>query len=234
MLRQAAFWLLLPLSAAQGLWVKHRARRLPGATGERRGASGHGEILHLLAIGDSIIDGVGTESMEQALPVLFAQALAEEMQKQIRWHVAGESGLDVSGLLQQLDVLEAEAADFILISIGVNDVTGLSSKNHWRRSVSQLMERLHRRWPDARIVLAGLPPMSKFPLPPQPLRFTLGIRAAALDSIAADLSTAWPRVSHVPTLIDPRIHTFCEDGFHPSVDSCQNWAEQLARIATQP
>jgi lysophospholipase L1-like esterase len=190
-------------------------------------------VLHLLAIGDSIIDGVGTASMEHALPVLFAQELAEELQKQINWRVKGESGLDIAGLLQWLDELDEEATDFILISIGVNDVTGVSSTNHWRRSVNQLLDRLQRQWPEARIIFAGLPPMAQFPLPPQPLRFSLGTRASRLDSIAEMLCANRPAVTHAPTVIDPRVHSFCEDGFHPSADSCRNWAGKLARTAAQ-
>jgi lysophospholipase L1-like esterase len=227
------FWLLLPITAAQGLWLRRRALRLPGAKGERRGACGRGEVLQLLAVGDSIIDGVGTESMQQALPVRFARALSQEMQRQISWRVEGESGLNISGLLQRLDELDEETTDIILISIGVNDVTGLSSTNHWRRSVGQLLDRLQSGWPDAQILFTGLPPMSQFPLPPQPLRFSLGRRATRLDSIAAQLCAERPAVTHVPTLIDPRFHSFCEDGFHPSADSCRNWAEQLARVAAQ-
>ena len=197
------------------------------------GIFGRGEVLHLLAIGDSIIDGVGTASMEHALPVLFAQELAEELQKQINWRVKGESGLDIAGLLQRLDELDEEATDFILISIGVNDVTGVSSTNHWRRSVNQLLDRLQRQWPKARIIFAGLPPMAQFPLPPQPLRFSLGTRASRLDSIAEMLCENRPAVTHAPTVIDPRVHSFCEDGFHPSADSCRNWAGKLARTAAQ-
>ena len=78
MLARLAFWLMLPVTAAQGLWLRRRATRLPGATGDRRGVSGYGEDFHLLAIGDSIIDGVGTGVIEKSLPVQFATALAEQ------------------------------------------------------------------------------------------------------------------------------------------------------------
>jgi lysophospholipase L1-like esterase len=185
--------------------------------------------MHLLAIGDSIIDGAGAKIMEETLPVQFARALSGAKQRQVNWRVEGQSGLDITGLLQRLDSLEAGAADVVLISIGVNDVTGLSSTRHWRRSVACLLDRLQCEWPDARIIFAGLPPMSQFPLPPQPLRATLGWRAAKLDSIAAELCARGPNVIHVPTKIDPQLHTFCEDGFHPSTESYQTWAKELVR-----
>lgn len=234
MLRRILFWLLLPLTAVQGLWLRNRALRLPGARGERRGTCGRGQEMRLLAIGDSIMDGVGTETMDRSLPVLFAQALSRELQMRIEWRVHGESGLDIAGLLQWLDALEDEATDFILISIGVNDVTGLSSTRHWRRSICRLLDRLKSKWPESRVLLAGIPPMSQFPLPPQPLSFSLGARAARLNLIASELCVERPWVTHVPTTIDPRLHSFCEDGFHPSTESCRSWAEELARRTASP
>ena len=59
MLARLTFWLLLPVTALQGLWLRRRATRLPGAEGERSGATGEGEDFHLLALGDSIIDAAG-------------------------------------------------------------------------------------------------------------------------------------------------------------------------------
>ena len=73
--------------------------------------------------------------------------------------------------------------------------------------------------------------MARFPLPPQPLRFSLGLRAATLDRIAAGMLATWPNATHVPTRIDPRRHSFCADGFHPAAESCKLWAAELASLA---
>jgi len=210
------------------LWLKFRATRLPGAPGERIGRVGQGDRLHLLAIGDSIIDGVGTANMGNALPVLFAGALSKRLEKQVHWRAEGHSGLDIHGLLQRLDSLDDQPADVVLISIGVNDVTGLTSVRQWQTRVNALLDRLRSSWPSAQILFAGLPPMSKFPLLPQPLRYTLGWRAEALDSAAAAICSGRPNVHHIPTLIDPRVHTFSDDGYHPSSASCAAWARELA------
>ena len=222
------FWLVLPLTAVQGLWLKLRATRLPGAQGERRGSSGYGTRLRLLAIGDSIIDGVGVQAIEESLSVQFAGALAELMQQRVDWFVHGESGLDINGLMDRLENLgPVEEPDIVLISIGVNDVTGLSSTRHWRRSIGRLLNWLQSNWPGALTVFTGLPPMSRFPLPPQPLRFSLGMRAATFDNIAARIISQRPDAQHIPTLIDPLENDFCEDGFHPSSTSNQIWAKEL-------
>jgi lysophospholipase L1-like esterase len=232
-LSNAVFWLLLPATAVQGLWLRRRALRLPGATGPRQGAAGQGEDYHLLAIGDSIIEGVGTERMEASLPVQFATALAEHNGRRVHWRVEGASGHDVSDVMARLDGLQHLApVDLVLLSVGVNDVTGLSSARHWRRSLQSLLARIHDTWPGARILFAGLPPMASFPLPPQPLRFSLGLRADALDRIAREVVSRCPGALHVPTRIDPLHYGFCEDGFHPSADSCTLWARELAALQT--
>jgi lysophospholipase L1-like esterase len=232
MLNYLTVLLMLPLTAVEGVWLKYRATRLPGAPGERTGRAGQGDRLHLLAIGDSIIDGVGTDRMEHALPVLFAAALSERLEKQVHWRAEGQSGLDIHGLLQRIDSMDAAAADVILISIGVNDVTGLTGLRQWRSSVMALLDRLRSCWPEAQILFAGLPPMGQFPLPPQPLRYTLGWRAGLLDSAAAAICSGRPGVHHIPTVIDPRVHTFSDDGYHPSSESCVAWARELAGFVT--
>lgn len=228
--RRLAFWLLLPLSAVQGLWVRRTALRLPEARGARTGTIGQGEELHLLALGDSIIAGVGTGSVEKSMPVQFAQSLAATRNISVHWQVIGANGADISDLrysIRQFD--DQQQVDVILISVGVNDVTGLSSTRRWRMQVNQLVAELSEKWPQARVIFVGLPPMGKFPLPPQPLRFTLGQRASTLDSIAADIISRQELMLHVPTEINPGEQEFCEDGFHPSAESCAYWASVLAQ-----
>ena len=222
------FWALLPLTAVQGLWLRRKALRLPGAAGDRRGVTGKGPDYHLLAIGDSIIDGVGTESTTASLPGQFARALAERNGLRVHWRIEGTTGHAVRDVVGRLETLRGlPVVDLLLVSVGVNDVTGLSSTRHWRRGLARLLEVAERRWPDARVVLAGLPPMALFPLPPQPLRFSLGLRSTILDRVAAEVARGHPRARHVPTRIDPLRHDFCPDGFHPSPESCRLWAEEL-------
>lgn len=224
------FWLLLPISALQGLRLRARAVRLPEASGDKTGVYGRGEPLHLLAMGDSIIAGVGTGTVVRSMPVQFARVLAESRACSVHWRIEGSNGADISDLRERIRRFDGQhKADIVLISIGVNDVTGLSSTRHWQTQLEHLTRELRNKWPKAKVIFAGLPPMSKFPLPPQPLRFTLGLRAATLDAIAAKLIASQVNMLHVPTEIDPSQHDFCEDGFHPSAEACSFWAEGLAQ-----
>lgn len=225
---------MLPVSAVQGLWLRRTANRLPGAAGERQGLTGHGTCLRLLALGDSIIAGVGIDHIGNALPVQFAHCLAEQTGNAIAWRVEGESGLDIQAVLGRLRSLaEGTEPDLVLLSVGVNDVTGLSSEKLWAARLCEFFETFHRQWPKARALFTGLPPMGLFPLPPQPLRGTLGWRAATFDRIARDVIAGHAFALHVPTRIDPLTHDFCADGFHPSAESCNLWARELAIIESR-
>lgn len=228
------FWVLLPITAVQGLWLKRRATRLPGAAGARAGSTGVGPDYYLLALGDSIIDGVGTGRMEASLPVQFATALAAGNGRCVHWRVEGTSGHAVEDVTERLRGIQTDdPVDLVLLSVGVNDVTGLSSTRHWRRNLLALLGIIRSRWPRANILFAGLPPMADFPLPPQPLRFSLGLRARTLDRIAKEIVAGFPGATHVPTQIDPQRHEFCPDGFHPSASSCTVWARELATLQSR-
>ena len=224
------FWLCLPLSALQGLWIKRTAIRLPEARGPRTGTSGTGEAFNLLALGDSIIAGTGTETVEQSFPVHFAQAIADRQQYAVNWQREGTNGLGVSQLRQKLKSFIADQKiNMIIISIGVNDVTGLRSKGSWATQLGALADELRELWPEAKVVFLGLPPMGSFPLPPQPLRFSLGKRAATLDKISAEIISRRDNMLHVPSFADPAELEFCRDGFHPSANGCRIWAGKLAQ-----
>lgn len=228
------FWLLLPLTAVQGLRLRRVALRLPGAQGDRSGSAGRGAEYHLLAVGDSIIDGVGTGRIERSLPVQFASELAAAKERTVRWRVEGLSGRNIDDVIDCLQsVAHRPHPDLVLLSVGVNDVTGLRSTRAWRLRLTELIGIIHQRWPQARILFAGLPPMALFPLPPQPLRFSLGLRAATLDRIAQEIIGDHPNAVHVPTRVNPAEHDFCADGFHPSAESCTLWAKELAIVESR-
>jgi lysophospholipase L1-like esterase len=228
--RDLAFWSLLPVCAPQGFMLRRRAARLPPAAGPDTGTCGSGPGLHLLAAGDSIIAGVGAARREQTLAVQFAQALSATLGQGVAWRCEGASGANLGGLLQRLQLLDADTqADVILLSIGVNDVTGLATIGRWRAQLRQLMALIRRRWPAAWVVFAGLPPMEQFPLLPQPLRFSLGLRARTFDGIAAGLVGEQAAMLHVPTRVQRGPRGFCADGFHPCSESYAIWGRELAR-----
>jgi lysophospholipase L1-like esterase len=229
LLERIAFRIALPFVMPQGLWVKLRARRFAPATGSREGTAGDGERFRLLSIGDSIVAGVGVEQLENALPGQLAKALAARLGRRVEWVARGVSGFDAVEVRRDLvPALADEPFDCIFVSVGVNDVTGLRTAGRWRREIVALVGDLRRHSPDALIVVSGLPPLYGFPLLPEPLRAVFGLRARTFDFIAEDLVSTIPDVLFVPNRFDPRPEFFSPDGYHPSAESCSEWASRVA------
>lgn len=233
-LNRIAFWSFLPIAAWQGLALRKTALRLPPPSGDCHGICGQTpqnrfrKPLRLLALGDSIIAGIGADHQQQALPAQLARSLSRLSGQAVSWKAVGQSGANSSDLLDMLRALQEPAPDLVLVSIGVNDVTGLHSTRAWQSNLQHLLQRMGSRWPATLVVFAGLPPMGKFPLPPQPLRYCLGLRAAELDRMAAALIDRQAAMLHIPTSIDPAEHDFCADGFHPSGNAYVAWGAELA------
>lgn len=226
-----AFWGLLPVSALQGLALRRQALRLEPPPGPMSGQAGTGEPLRLVALGDSIIAGVGAGSRDETLAAQLARELSGLAGRSVAWHADGTSGLAIADLIASVASRHPDAgAGLVLISIGVNDVTSLTTTRRWRRQIDQLARLLRQRFPEALVVFAGLPPMQRFPLPPQPLRYCLGLRAHRLDTLLAASLSGHAGMMHVPTRIDPARHGFCADGFHPSSEAYASWASELAAL----
>ena len=227
--RSAVFWSLLPLVAVQGLRLRRRAPRLVAAAGESSGRVGSGRSLRLLAIGDSIIAGVGASTLDLALVGCTARALADSGDIAIEWEAHGRSGATAAEVLSELvPAIDPRPADAIVVWVGVNDVTALSTVRAWRSNLLALVAALQEHSPAAVIVVAGLPPLRLFPLIPEPLRRLLGLRADSLDAASRALLRGRVGVFHVNVAFDLREGSFCADGFHPSESSYAEFGQAMA------
>lgn len=83
------------------------------------------------------------------------------------------------------------------------------------------------------VLLAGLPPMHRFPGLPAPARLLLGSHARRLDRRLASLAGELPATYHLPAgdlpLDQPGL--FAADGFHPAPAAYQVWGRLLAAQA---
>lgn len=228
--RRALFWSALPLIAAQGLWLRRRALRFDPAPGAPHGVVGKGAQLRLLALGDSIIAGVGTGSLERALPGCFAAGLAAASGRQLHWQALGRSGAHAGDLHRELlPQLPAQAQfDLVLLSIGVNDVTGLRPRRRFLADLARTLQRLRAQAPACRVVIAAIPPLAAFPLLPQPLRALLGLRSQLLDQALQRWLATQADALHVAMPFLPEAQRFAADGFHPNEASCAEWGAYLA------
>ncbi len=228
-MRSILFWGLFPFVLPQALNVRKNAPRFASARGPKSGTVGAGKPLNLVAIGDSIISGVGASTLEKALVGQTAAALADELDVQINWTSWGSTGASTQKITQRLVPRLSDApADFIIVSAGVNDVTSLSTVSAWEKQLTALLSSLKKHSPSALIAVAGIPPLRGFPLLPQPLRALFGVRGETFDAAAKKLIEKEKQVVYVPLEFEPRPEFFSADGFHPSEPSYKEFGKLMA------
>lgn len=224
------YGVFLAVLMAQGPWVSRRTPRLPPAEGPGQGVHGEGPVLELLALGDSIIAGVGVAETEQALPSRFAAALARGQSRRVHWHAIGVNGQRSIALRAMLGGSweAATPPDLVLVSNGINDVTRPGRPGAVLARLQGVLESMERRFPSSMILQLGLPPLGRFPALPRPLRTVLGSRAAAIDEALGEWIRSRPQIIHLPFNEPANPEDFAEDGYHPNVDGIRRWAGHLA------
>ena len=234
----AARLALAPVLLVQGRRVRRVALKLPEADGPRAGVSrapgavGDAPALRLLILGDSSAAGVGAGLQDQALSGRLLAALHARGVPRIAWRLEARTGWAAADALAHVSRLPAEDADLVLCVLGVNDVTADQPVQRWLRTLGALDARLHAQAPSARVAWSGLPPMHRFPLLPQPLRWYLGERARRFDAALARWCGQAPHRLHL-AMVDiergsPGAGLMAEDGFHPGPAGCRLWADGLA------
>ena len=228
-MRNLIFWGLFPFALPQALWVRKTAPRFAAAEGPSRGSVGAGEPLRLLAVGDSIVAGVGARRIEDALVAQTAKALAELLSRRVEWSAHGRIGARSRTLLDEfIPALPPEPADVVLLSVGVNDVTSLTAQPVWERNLDRVLRGIGEHSGDAVVAVAGIPPLGGFPLLPQPLRFASGQRGRSFDHAARRVVADHANAIHVPVEFDTTPDRFSADGFHPSEQSYREFGAAFA------
>ena len=223
-------WLVItllcwPLLLWLGKRVRKLALRLPEAAGPRAGVSGDEQLppLRLLICGDSAAAGVGVTQQDDALSGQLVSLLST--QYQVQWQLEAQTGLDSNALATRLVKLNGQCFDLVVISVGVNDVTSLCSARRFRRQLASCLQRQNGQ---PRVLFSAIPPMQQFSALPAPLNYWLGLNATILNHSAKNLLKRWPNASYVATPNKVSAAMLAKDGFHPSAEGYQQWAQQLA------
>jgi lysophospholipase L1-like esterase len=227
MMRRAGY---LSLLATQGLWVSRRTPRLPPAPGPVEGVEGKGPDLSLLALGDSIVAGVGVRCSRDALPARLARELSQRGRLGVRWRAQGLNGARSDWVLEQLESSPAPfmAPDLVVISNGINDTTTTRPEAAVLERLLAVVDAAERRYPGALVCQLGLPPLGGFPALPQPLRQVLGRRASRIDQALGERLADRSSTLHLPFDQSPDARQFASDGYHPAEDGVAAWAGFLA------
>ncbi|EBA14315.1 GDSL-like lipase/acylhydrolase, putative [Roseobacter sp. SK209-2-6] len=217
---------LAPLLFWQGRRVRKQALILPEPQGARKGAVGSGPPLRLLIAGDSSAAGVGAGYQRDALSGYLTAELGRHCA--VEWQLIAQTGLRTGDLIPLIQELPRQDLDVVVLALGVNDVTGLSTAQRFARDQALLLSLLQERFDPNLILACGVPQMQRFPALPQPLAWVLGRQAARLDQALSKLAGQNPAVLHLPFHLPEDPDLAAEDGYHPSPRAYRLWAEALA------
>lgn len=230
---------LLPLLKRQGSRTRAATERLPVPEGDAYGRvlfdASDATPLHVLAIGESPVAGVGVSRQDDTITAQFANKLARDMQRAVNWRAYGVNGATVREAERVvLPQLQQSSADVVLIGFGVNDTTAFRRPSAWRADLLRLLDAVQSQRETRLICLCGVPPMGRFPALPQPLKFILGLKSSVLDQELAAIAATRLHTIHVPMSVD--LHEpglMASDGYHPSAAGCTVWANQLATACSK-
>ena len=224
---------LFPVMLSQAFALRRHALTLVPAAGPSAGRIGRGAPLHFLAIGDSIVAGVGARRVERSTVVHVARFMSGRLAREINWHAAGIIGAGARRVRRDaIARLPAQRFDAIMLSVGVNDVLKLERGGRFRRQLMKLIRDLRRHSPDAVIGYVGLPPLDEFPKLKRPLRWIVGRRVRRFDALARETVMRVPNALHIPVRAAPRPHLFAEDGLHPTEHGQRRLAKIIADALT--
>lgn len=203
----------------------------------------HAEVLWL---GDSTAAAVGTTNADGSVSSQVARQLsASDPSLSLQVRVIAHSGDRVRDVVRdQLPQVKAIAPDFVVISIGANDVIHLTSVGTFRSTYRSLIRGLvDAGVAKTNIVLVGVPDMGSPTRLKQPLRAITGWRSRRLDrevrSVAKGEGTRYVDLFHAtskPFRAHPEQY-LAADKYHPSNNGYALWATAISQVlgaAIQP
>ncbi|MGH9022127.1 MAG: SGNH/GDSL hydrolase family protein [Acidimicrobiia bacterium] len=197
---------------------------LPGRVGAE------GPAQRVVWLGDSTAAGVGAVSPEGALPRLVAGL----QRRPTELRVLARSGAQIRHVLdRQLPKVASLEPELILISVGANDVTHLTSPGDFAASYRLLVGQLPVT---ARIVVLGVPDLGAPPRLLQPLRAVAGWRGrqleGALRRLADELGLEYVDIAGQtgPLFRSDPGRYFSPDGYHPNGAGYGLWADEVLKV----
>ena len=218
---------LAPLLWAQGAHTRLKTPVLPEPPGPRSGRAGAGPVLRLLIAGDSAAAGVGVDHQDEALSGQLQALLTPRFD--LHWELMARTGHTTADLLERLHATPPRPLDLVVLSLGVNDVTGLVPLRRWMQQQRALATLLKQRFEARQVLVAAVPPMGQMLAMPQPLRWVMGRRAALLNAalVHALRDQGHCQILQLPSTGLPG--ALARDGFHPGASTYRAWAVEAAR-----
>jgi lysophospholipase L1-like esterase len=231
------FGLLAVFVLVQVLIVKYNGVAVPVPTIPRAvQVVGQGEErLTFAVLGDSTAVGQGGE-YKQGIAVSSANYIANTTGKSVALQNFAVSSARVADVLQKqlADALELEP-DVVLLAMGANDVTHLTSFDTVKNDTNAIIASLKKSNPKVKIVLTGSPQMGSVPRFVWPVDILASSRTKQINSVFIAIATADSQVVLAPIANDTGDYfaqhpeLFAVDKFHPNTKGYAVWNPTLQR-----
>jgi len=191
--------------------------------------------LRYLVLGDSTSLGQGAKDQTDNYSCQYAQLVLLKQHPAIKIYNLAVSGAKTSDVLaKQVNAAIALDPDLIMVSIGANDVTGLTNGEEFRRNYTMILQQLTRT--NAKIVLLNIPAFSTSPLLWEPYKSAAHWQAGKFNEMIQAIAKTEPNIQVVDiyrgTEPDfrrfPKLN-FSQDKFHPSTAGYSVWTRVIAQ-----
>lgn len=189
--------------------------------------------LRVTWLGDSTAAGVGASGPATALPRLVAGALVPALVRPVELTVLAMSGDRVDDVSRHQVGRVSPDTELVVVDVGSNDVTHLTSVGDFARRYRAVLDRLPRR---AKVVLVGVPDIGAVTRFAQPLRAIAGWRGRTIDTEVARLARD-RRLGYVdiagqtgPSFRRHPERYLAVDHYHPSDDGYRLWADAVLPV----
>jgi len=224
------------------LVVLYNGKPVPTPTITRQPVElGKGAPLNYLVLGDSTAVAQGAD-YQDGIAMATARHLA--LNHQVRLVNAGVSGARINDVGEQLTQAEVAKPDVVLIAVGANDVTHLTSLTSLKATLNTVIDALTAKNCDVKIIVTGAPEMGAVVRFPQPIKALAGRRTKQVNAVFAQValqnSVDFAQVANATGdsfKRDPSL--FASDKFHPNARGYATWVPVINQtldkaLAQQP
>ncbi|MEO7945060.1 MAG: SGNH/GDSL hydrolase family protein [Candidatus Saccharimonadales bacterium] len=214
------------------LFIKLGGTPVPAPTISRElttfGSSG--TQLTYIVMGDSTGVGQGGD-YEKGIALSTSRELAKT--HIVRFQNFAISGARTADVRQkQLAQAVALKPDVVLIAVGANDVTHLTSLKGIHLSLNEIIDALRAANPDVKIILTGSPQMGSVPRFPEPVASIARARTksvnAVFEMVATEKQVTFAHIADkTGPIFDAHPELFAADKFHPTTTGYGVWIPVL-------
>jgi lysophospholipase L1-like esterase len=190
-------------------------------------------VLGLALLGDSTAAGVGATTPDATVAGGLGRLLAESSGRRVRLTSVAVSGADSGDMPAQADRLLAENrdVDVVVVLVGANDVTHLTTLDDVRRDLRTTVQRL--RAAGLAVVVGTCPDMGTSRAIPQPVREISAWRGRAVGAVEREaVADAGGVPVDLEELTGPAFRAdpglLASDQYHPSDRGYALWVQALA------